>query len=428
MFMFKLKAFIVLLFTLYVLCRSECDSDVSPNNSPIYTDPPVLVNTTKNGKLYVVGVESNTLRPMHVLHTWGTPYEMGFAHGVLLKEQVATLNTQMYKHIDETIDEYLHFLSPGLRKKIEEYGLAFVLELTYLTTRWYTPDYWEEEMRGLSDASGVPFKKILHLHMLPELIKAGCSMFTAYGAATPKGDLLQLRALDWDMKANLQTLAVVHVRHPNEDGSWGHSYATLGWAGWLSGLTGMSSNGMGISEKYGNEVFGGDSRIGYPFNYVMRDVIQFDKTLEESIYRLQTTKRTCSIYLGVGDQKVKSGRIFQYSSEQLNIWDDKTQRNNTDHPQLNNVVYQGVRSTCYHERLKMYSSKGQLTAENTIRNIVSYSKTGDVHSAIYDFGNNYMYISNAAPLESTEGPTMAYERSFMRLNMTELFGDVKPRK
>lgn len=35
---------------------------------------------------------------------------------------------------------------------------------------------------------------------------------------------------------------------------------------------------MAISEKYGDQVFGGDSRIGYPFNYLLRDILQFDNS------------------------------------------------------------------------------------------------------------------------------------------------------
>jgi isopenicillin-N N-acyltransferase-like protein len=250
-------------------------------------------------------------------------------------------------------------------------------------------------------------------------------MFTAFGAATPNGNLLQLRALDWDVYANLQGHSTVHVRHPKEDGSWGHVFATLGWTGYLSGLTGMSSNGMAISQKYGDEIFGGDSRIGYPFNYLLRDIIQFDDTLDSAITRMSKTKRTCSIYIGVGDQKLKTGRLFQYSAEELNIWDDKNQWNTTKHPQLDNVVYQGVRTNCFYNRLKMFSSNGKLTALNTISDVIPYSHTGNNHVAVYDFENNYMYVSNAKPLEQETGPLNAFDRTFIRLDMTKLFAEQK---
>lgn len=50
----------------------------------------------------------------------------------------------------------------------------FVLVLvTFLSVvcRDYTPSYFFEELRGLSDASGVDYNLLLRVHMLPELIK-----------------------------------------------------------------------------------------------------------------------------------------------------------------------------------------------------------------------------------------------------------------
>jgi hypothetical protein len=45
----------------------------------------------------------------------------------------------------------------------------------------------------------------------------------------------------------------------------------------------MSSKGMAISEKHSDEVFGEESRIGIPFNILMRDVIQFDNNLYQAM-------------------------------------------------------------------------------------------------------------------------------------------------
>lgn len=52
-------------------------------------------------------------------------------------------------------------------------------------------------MRGISDASGVPFKYFRRVHMIGELTKGACSMFGAWGKATSNGQTVQLRALDW---------------------------------------------------------------------------------------------------------------------------------------------------------------------------------------------------------------------------------------
>jgi len=277
-------------------------------------------------------------------------------------------------------------------------------------------------MRGLSDATGVDFASVRRLHMFPELIKASCSMFTAWGGATPNGKLLQLRSLDFGIVSVLYKRALIHVRHPLNS-TYGHTFATLGWTGFIAGLTGMSSNSMAISEKYGDIVFGGDSRIGYPFHFLLRDILQFDDTLDSSITRMANTARTCSIYIGVGDHKLGFGRVFQYSAKQLNVWDDKNQWNTTTHPQLDNVVYQGIHTACFAKLLKSFSSKSQLTPENVIANVIPVSSTGDAHAAIYDFQNNIMFFSNGRPNDQTTGPKKACDRQFVKLDMTKLFNE-----
>lgn len=81
--------------------------------------------------------------------------------------------------------------------------------------------------------------------MLPELIKAQCSIVGAWGSATASGSLVQLRALDWDTDGPFQQYPVLATFHP----TGGYAHTTLGWAGLVGAITGFSSSGMAISEK-----------------------------------------------------------------------------------------------------------------------------------------------------------------------------------
>lgn len=73
--MVPIKILVVLCLYLVVMKSDMCPGN-KPNNNPVHTNDPVLLRTTKNGKLYQAGVDNNdTLYPMFVLHTWGTPYE-----------------------------------------------------------------------------------------------------------------------------------------------------------------------------------------------------------------------------------------------------------------------------------------------------------------------------------------------------------------
>lgn len=84
-----------------------------------------------------------------------------------------------------------------LRQPLSGIVTGAALDLTYAITRAYTNKKYYEEMRGIADASGVPLKLIRRIHMIGELTKGTCSMFGAWGKATPDQNVIQLRALDW---------------------------------------------------------------------------------------------------------------------------------------------------------------------------------------------------------------------------------------
>ena len=63
----------------------------------------------------------------------------------------------------------------------------------------FIPAHFTDELRGLADATGYNYTRLLWLHLYPETAGGHCSMFGAWGAATASsydGRLLQMRALD----------------------------------------------------------------------------------------------------------------------------------------------------------------------------------------------------------------------------------------
>ena len=52
---------------------------------------------------------------------------------------------------------------------------------------------------------------------------------------------------------------------------------------------------------------------------------------------------------------------------------------------------------------------GNITANNTIREVVPIVQTGDLHIAVYDLPNEILYTANAKADDET-GPPMAYDR------------------
>ena len=64
-------------------------------------------------------------------------------------------------------------------------------------------------------------------------------------------------------------------------------------------------------------------RSGIPFTYILRDILQFDKSLQDSKMRVKTADRTCNLILGVGDGEEKMFNSIRYSYSAADFFDDK---------------------------------------------------------------------------------------------------------
>nr|XP_006823778.1 PREDICTED: protein dcd1B-like [Saccoglossus kowalevskii] len=303
--------FIATLVVVFVFsCHAKPDPHAKPNHNPIQTGPPVFVKQIKNAKLYTAGKGDDVIK---VLHLWGTPYEMGYAHGTILKDEATDLLNEVWGYLEKQVTDAINGTLPGFfqewfLKDVADLGLDIALDLERAATKPFTPDYFDEEMKGISDASGVDVKKIERIHMLGELTKGSCSMYGAWGKAVPMpGSVMQLRALDWASDGPFQNHPQITVYHIDETNSNnGHTFANVGWTGWIGSIQGMSSKQMAISEigvSYPDDTFVKESRFGYPFTYILRDILQFDNTLDDSINRIANARRTCNLILGVGDAK-----------------------------------------------------------------------------------------------------------------------------
>ncbi|XP_077989372.1 protein dcd1A-like [Glandiceps talaboti] len=413
------------------------DPHAKPNLNPIQTGAPVLVKQTKNAKLYTVGKGDDVMK---VLHLWGTPYEMGYAHGDILKDEATEMMDSVWDYFEKEIIDAVNstlpgFFQPWFLKDVADFGLDIALDLEKAATKPFTPKYFNEEIQGMADAAGVDVKKIERIHMIGELTKGSCSMYGAWGKAVPiPGSVMQLRALDWASDGPFQNFPQITVYHIDPTNATnGHTFANVGWTGWLGSITGMSSTQMAISEigvADPDDTFGKESRFGYPFTYLLRDILQFDNTVDDAVNRIANAHRTCDLILGVGDAKLNTFRGIQYSAEVSNFFDDLNMRPDADwHPKIENVVYWGMDwihpdySSVLGRQLQKYH--GNITAENTIRDIVSIVQTGDLHIAVYDLTSNVMYVANAKK-DHAAGPKNAYDRPFIRLDMKKLFDEEKP--
>ena len=88
---------------------------------------------------------------------------------------------------------------------------------------------------------------VRRINYLPEIIKAACTITGAYGEATEEGNLLHLRALDWQKDAPIYKYPAIVIYDSTEPGS--RPFANIGFMGMIGILTGVAKDGVSIGEK-----------------------------------------------------------------------------------------------------------------------------------------------------------------------------------
>jgi isopenicillin-N N-acyltransferase-like protein len=214
---------------------------------------------------------------VRILHLKGTPYEMGFQHGTLLKDL-----------IKKNVAEFIDSPQPALASRAN--GLKE--NLPKLLS--YSPARFKEEMQGVADGSGVSMQKIIALNTFPELIH--CSGITVSGAATKNGDLYHVRVLDYAVGKSLQNSAVLMVVQPENH----NAFVNVSYAGFIGSVTGMNDKHIAMGEIGG---WGYGHWNGMPMSFLFREVLERAGTLEMAKQLLAETPRTCEYYYILSDGK-----------------------------------------------------------------------------------------------------------------------------
>ena len=285
----------------------------------------------------------------------------------------------------------------------------------------------------MADSSGVDYKSSLRVNMIPELVQASCSMFGAWGPAIQNttGSLVQLRALDWNMGGPFQTAPIVTVYHPiPSPGNGGHAFANIGFLGLIGSITGYSSAPVGICEKVWLNYNGTEDRSGYPWHFLLRDILQFDTDIDDALTRIANAHRTCSIYVGVGDGETSTFRALEYAHDYIEIFNDHNYPTDPNHPQMDGLVYidkhvQPSSDPCFPSLLEYYY--GNIDPFVTRQNITAQFQTGWTQVAIYDFERDEVSVAYAGVYDPvTKSAELACDRQYTLFDMKTIFAEPPP--
>ena len=249
---------------------------------------PVLIDQCDNGWLVKWG-------GVKVLVLQGSHYQMGVAHGQLLKLEAR-----------QTIEAYLAFAAAQGMTQAKLIAL-------YQQQEQYIPQAYKDEMNGLAHSSGLQLAQIQAAHAIPTAFH--CSGAALWGTTSADLKAYHTRSLDYPLNIGgdnpIQQNGVVVVYRP----SGGYAHVVIGWSGFCGCVTGMNTQGISLGEMTSKSK--DENYAGMPMIFMLRHILEKASSLEQSTTIMKNGPRTCGYNFIVVDGKILKGLAVEVNRSKL---------------------------------------------------------------------------------------------------------------
>jgi len=375
----KRDLYSILLITLIILFQLSCDKQI-------------------NGYLTSIGSGDDEIQIV-VVH--GTPYEMGYAMGRLLKDDIRACMSK--------------FLSVVQKNEPDRFSDKN-LDDAWKSITPYLQSYFIEELKGLAKGAELSLQTLQRAHAIPVVGDYACSGVAVWGSASINGHLYQLRNLDFVKEAHLQDYPLVVIYLPDD----GIPHAVPTFAGYIGAHTGINAKGIVLGEK------GASPGSEYPFDLdgthfstLFRDLLYETSTLDETLEKIKSTKLIKRYYLYFGDGKEETmgaAKILVSTpdSVKLTIWRDNETNDELAPNVLENAIYFTMNNKVAHEHLTQnfgtYDNEKMIELSRDVA-----AKNGNLVNVVYDATSLEMWLAFA------EKEQDASLRPYIYLNLKEYF-------
>ena len=373
---------------------------VVANSSDIVSAQSLLSTTAATAKTIARCGQGwlETIDGYPVLHLKGTPYEMGFQHGSLLRDHCR----QNMKTILVDRAEELTLVDIGPLKVTPRTAIDMIVafQQPHVALRYF------EEMEGLAAGSGQKVADVRAGNFIPELFH--CSGFALAKSATKNGNLLHGRVLDYAIDWGLQDHAVVIVYEPEGRLPW----INVSYAGFIGSVTGMNAEHISVGEMGGG---GLGHWNGRPMALLVREALETAKSLDEAIATFRDGPRTCQYYYVIADGETNEAVGMEAS------WDVFTViKPGESHTMLSKPVKDCVLLSAgsrYEELSKQTAAgHGTFTAETAIHLMDRpIAMNSNLHNVLFEPATTKFWVANAS---SDRKP--AAEQKYYSFQLSEL--------
>ncbi len=281
----------------------------------------------KNGKYYYGEAWVEKKDYLNVLHLKGAPYEVGYQHGILLKDEIKKGAVKIYA--DPLSNQGI---SNPLMKII---GKMFLNSKIYRPAEKAQPKALIEHLKGIADGSGVSYKTIfkgnhhtsVNMVMTPVIFKStekkfkelgitiqpACSTFVATKEATIDGKTIVGRNTDYSAIHEWPMHQTVSFVEPTD----GFKYMQIGTAGVLLWGPGMNENKIVVCCHY--MIYDDIDPAGWCIPAFTDTILREAETLDDAVDILNKNSRGISGGIVVTDGKTKNAFAAEVSTGKATI-------------------------------------------------------------------------------------------------------------
>ncbi|WGS65690.1 C45 family autoproteolytic acyltransferase/hydolase [Marinitoga aeolica] len=230
-----------------------------------------------------------------VLYLSGTHSEIGYQHGLALKEEI----NKMKNLLDQELKD---------KKFLEKIIIRYTMKNYFRSI----PSEYKKEMSAIAKASGTSLDTIFLLNIYDELFNLyGCTNLSVWGKKSIDGNIIHGRNLDYFLSNKLWNLNILFVYNVAN----GNDFISLTWPGIIGVLTGMNNKGISLGSM--TSVSDNQSSNGVPTGILYRIIMEKAENISTVEKILNTTKRTIGNNLMVSSKNDKKSVVFEFDSKNL---------------------------------------------------------------------------------------------------------------
>ena len=302
---FKIRLLITAVFSIaFVLgCVSKKNIKIplsDPLPHPKLAQMQSLSIEEKDGVIYFGKSKKYQKRGITVVLLKGDPYEIGYAHGVFLKDE-----------IKRYIRESLYWT------KTQFFGTSFLENMVFDRAReieQYVPEKYITELKGLAAGSGIDYEAILALNTYGTTVWSFISC-TSVAVIGQEGKIIRSRGYETPVVNGppVHAQPILFIHQPSQ----GYAFTSVMIPGDISVVTAKNQTGLNIGS---HAIVGASYRWkGIPHTILQRIIIENAHSVEEVGKILEKAPRPGALMLMVTD--TKKARIYEYDSEDIGYKD-----------------------------------------------------------------------------------------------------------